>query len=203
MGVTQRDRATRATPAAPEEGLVGAQIRELRRAKQMTLAELAGRIERSIGYLSQIERDLSAVSITDLQRIADALDVQISWFFQGQAAAPEAERGFIVRRDNRRSLRFTGTGVQEEFLSPDLSGRIEMIVTTFGPGSRTGDEDRVRKGEEAGLVLSGRLEISVEGRRFMLETGDSFVFRKPGSHRCHNPGNVDTMVVWVYSPPAY
>jgi len=182
---------------------IGDQIRELRRARQLTIADLARRIERSIGYVSQIERNLSAISISDLQRIADAMGVQISWFFQGQCMAPATERHTIVRRQNRRSLRFTGTGVREELLSPDLRGQIEMIITTFGPGSRTGDKERERKGEEAGMVISGTLEISVDDQVFTLHEGDSFAFREPGSHCCHNPGNEDAVVVWVYSPPAY
>lgn len=52
---------------------VGGQIRDLRKAKGMTIAGLAERIERSIGYVSQIERDISELSIPDLKRIAEAL----------------------------------------------------------------------------------------------------------------------------------
>jgi hypothetical protein len=55
--------------AADAEGiLVGGQIRDLRKAKGLTIAELAERIDRSVGYVSQIERNLSELSIPDLKR---------------------------------------------------------------------------------------------------------------------------------------
>lgn len=78
-----------------------------------------------------------------------------------------------------------------------------LIMTTFRPGSWTGEEDRIRKGEEAGLVLEGTLELWVEGQHFVLSEGDSFTFRRSGPHRCHNPGKVDTRVLWIMTPPSY
>ncbi len=117
--------------------------------------------------------------------------------------APENERGFIVRRNNRRQLDLRLTGVTEELLSPTLTGRFELTLTTFAPRSSTGRRERQRKGEEAGLVLSGSLEIWSEGDHFQLEEGDSFTFNVPGWHRCANPGDVDAVVLWVYSPPSY
>jgi len=206
---------TAALPAAgaPDPGSadgrpgIGDQIRELRKAKGVTLSELAERIGRSIGHVSQIERNISSVSISTLQKIAMALGVQVSWFFHdsppGGREVPEEERGFIVRRSNRRSLRFGDTGVFEELLSPNLSGALELILTTFKPDSWTGEEDRLRQGEEAGLVLQGTLELWVEGQHFLLHEGDSFTFRRTGPHRCHNPGDADALVLWIITPPSY
>jgi len=182
---------------------LGEQIRDLRRVKGVTLAELASRISRSIGYISQVERGKSAITISALQEIADALEVQIAWFFHGQAPVAAAEAGFIVRRANRRKLDFPGTGVHEELLSPNLSGQLELILTTFDPGASTGDRDRVRRGEEAGMVLSGTLELIVDGKRVRLAEGDSFAFARSGPHRCANPGKNKAVVLWVITPPSY
>lgn len=182
---------------------VGDQIRDLRKGRGVTIADLAEKVGRSIGYMSQIERNMSSVTIPTLQKIATALGVQVSWFFQGGTDVPEGERDFIVRRQNRRSLTFGDTGVFEELLSPNLSGALELIITSFEPGSWTGEEDRVRQGEEAGFVLEGTLELWVEGQHFILETGDSFSFRRTGPHRCHNPGTSETRVLWVMTPPSY
>ena len=84
---------------------VGQQIRDLRRAKGLRIAGLASEIGRSVGHVSQVERGLSPVTIPDLKKIADALGVEINWFFQGQAMAPPEERDIIVRRANRRELK--------------------------------------------------------------------------------------------------
>ena len=183
--------------------LVGRQIRDLRKAKGLTIAELAERIEKSVGYVSQIERDLSELSIPGLKRIAEALEVQISWFFHPTGAAPAAERDYIVRRGNRRRLSLTGIGVTEELLSPSLGGATELVLTRVPPRSTTGAEFVTRKAEESGLVLQGRMELWVGEKHFLLDEGDSFCFGAGESHRIHNPGDTECVVVWVITPPVY
>lgn len=182
---------------------LGHQIRDLRRAKGMTITHLAKLIDRSVGWLSQIERGMSEVSIAALHQISDALEVQISWFFgHGVTASPE-ELGLVLRKRNRRTLDFHGSGVHEEIVSPSLSGQLLLVETTFAPGASTGDRDRERRGEESGLVLRGTLELHAEGRTLRLASGDSFAFTRTGPHRCHNPGRVPCVVLWVITPPSY
>lgn len=182
---------------------LGHQIRDLRRAKGITIPDLAARIERSVGWVSQIERGISEVSIAALHQIAAALEVQVSWFFADGAAPAENELGLVLRKRNRRKLDFHGSGVHEEILSPNLSGQLLLVESTFAPGSSTGDRDRERRGEEAGLVISGTLELRVDGKTFRLEPGDSFAFTRQGPHRCHNPGKLPAVVLWVITPPSY
>ena len=182
---------------------LGHQIRDLRRAKGITIPVLAARIERSVGWVSQIERGISEVSIAALHQIAAALEVQVSWFFADGAAPAENELGLVLRKRNRRKLDFHGSGVHEEILSPNLSGQLLLVESTFAPGSSTGDRDRERRGEEAGLVISGTLELRVDGKTFRLEPGDSFAFTRQGPHRCHNPGKLPAVVLWVITPPSY
>lgn len=183
--------------------LVGGQIRDLRKAKGLTIAALAERIERSVGYVSQIERNLSELSIPDLKRIAEALEVQISWFFHSPAAVPAQERGYVVRKGNRRRLSLSGIGVVEELLSPSLGGATELVLTRIPPRSTTGEEFVTRQAEESGLVLQGQMELWVGDRHFELNEGDSFCFQAEESHRIHNPGDIEAVVVWVITPPVY
>ena len=183
--------------------MLGFQIRDLRRAKRLTLTELAKRINRSVGWLRQIERGIAEISISAVHEIARELDVQISWFFRSEAVPDAQEHGFVVRKTHRRVLDFHGSGVHEEILSPTISGELLLVETTFAPGAKTGDRDRERHGEESGLVLSGTLELHVEGKTFELQAGDSFAFTRRGPHRCHNPGKVPTVVMWVHTPASY
>lgn len=182
---------------------VGAQVRQLRKAQNLTISELASRIDKSNGYISQIERSLSGVSISSLQKIANALGVQINWFFQGQGIAPTEERNIIVRAHNRRVLEFDPDGVTEELLSPTLTGQFEMIRSIFAPGASSGEDARARVGEEAGVLISGSLDIWIEGEHFHLNTGDSFSLPANGQHRCENNSDVEAEVIWIISPPAY
>ena len=185
----------------PPDDLVGAQIRELRKVKRLTLQQVADAVGISIGYLSQIERNQSKLPIGVLRRISDVLGVHINWFFHPQAEGSADERDIIVRARNRRSMSFTGLGITEELLSPNLSGPLELLLSTIQPGADSGEYSH--GGSEAGLVISGMLDLWVDGRLFQLREGDSFAFDSSKSHRVRNPGREVTRVVWVITPPHY
>jgi transcriptional regulator with XRE-family HTH domain len=108
-------KAPLATPST-----LGADLRALRKARGITLAEMAERLERSLGWMSQVERDISQPGISDLRTIAKLLEVPLSLFF-GQPDGPECERGIIVRADARRRIGSGPAGLVEELLSPDLT----------------------------------------------------------------------------------
>lgn len=186
---------------APDELMIGEQIRELRRIKGLTLQQVAVGIGVSTGYLSQIERNLSKLPIGTLKRIADLLGVHMNWFFQPGVLGPPEERDVVVRASRRRKMSFTGTGITEELLSPNLNGPLEMLLSTIEPGS---DSDFYHHdGVEAGYVLAGVLDLWIGERTFRLDAGDSFSFKSTLPHRCANPGAVTTRVVWVITPPHY
>lgn len=192
-----------ATRLSGQGGVLGRQIRDLRKAKGITLIDLAARIDRSLGWLSQIERGLSPVSISALDAIAQALGVQLSWFFAEGAPPDPDELGMVVRKRHRRVLDFYGSGVHEELLTPTFGNQLLLMETTFAPGASTGDRDRERRGDEAGVLLRGTLQLSVEGRTLTLKAGDSFAFKRQGPHCCYNPGRIPAVVLWVVTPPSY
>lgn len=187
--------------ASGEERQIGEQIRELRRIKRLTLNQLAESVGVSVGYLSQIERNRSKLPIGTLRKICDVLGVHMSWFFPVGDRGPASERTFIVRAINRRRMTFTGLGVDEELLSPNLAGPLELLMSTIEPGADSGEY--THDGSEAGVVIAGVMELWVNDQCFRLETGDSFSFSSTARHRCRNPGEIPTKVVWVITPPYY
>ena len=181
---------------------IGRQIRDLRKAKGITLIEMAEQIGRSVGYISQVERGVSSLPIPTLQSISKVLDVQLSWFFHTDFETPMEEINHIVRSEARRSLNFAGTGIREELLSPHLSGQLQMILTTFAPGSST--ESRERKGEEGGLLQSGTLELGIGEKSFLLKAGDSFILTDDEQHWVRNPSDTeDAVVIWTVTGGGY
>ena len=98
-------------------------------------------------------------------------------------------------------MSFTGIGINEELLSPNLSGPLELLISTIEPGADSGEYSH--DGTEAGVVIEGTLELWVSERYFRLEIGDSFSFKSTEKHRCRNPGTIPTKVVWVITPPHY
>lgn len=179
---------------------VGQDIRRLRRLKRITIKELAAATGRSVGFLSQVERGLSEISVADLQRITRVLEVPLSWFFINDPAPPE-ERGYVVRSNARRQVGAPEGGLVEELLSPDLGGSFEVFRSVFEPGAEMAVAER-RNTEEAGYLICGRLRLFLDDRTFDLEAGDSFRFSGE-CYRWQNPGDETTIVIWVISPPVY
>jgi len=182
---------------------LGDEIRHMRKAKGLTLSELAAKTGLSIGYLSQVERGVSNLSIKALKQVSDAMGVQIAGLFQEMEPVPASEQGIVVRGNRRRRMSLSGLGITDELLSPSLAGQLEMLLCTLAPGASSGDEPYTHKGEEAGFILSGALELWVGKRHFMLKPGDAFTFKSTEPHSYRNPGPVDTVVVWVITPPTY
>lgn len=180
---------------------IGTQIRELRKVKNMTLQQVANGAGISVGYLSQIERNQSKLPIGVLKKISGVLGIQMNWFFHASPDVPATERDWIVRAHNRRKFSFTGIGILEELLTPNLSGPLELLMSTIEPGADSGDYSH--DGAEAGLVVAGRLDLWIAGQFFQLEEGDSFSFKSTETHRCGNSGVVPAKVVWVITPPHY
>lgn len=190
----------RIADAAPRAGTLAGDLRSLRKARSMTLVDLAGALDRSVGWLSQVERGLSSPSIGDLRRFAQVFDVPLGLFF-ANAAGPEAEDGAVVRAAGRRSLGTKEEGLVEELLSPDLGGSFEILRSEFAPRARLA-EPALRPTEEAGYVIAGTLDLEIDGVWHRLDAGDSFRFKeKP--FRWKNDGAVAAVVVWVISPPVY
>lgn len=189
-----------ASTAANRASGVGADLRALRKARGLTLSELALKVGRSVGWLSQVERDLAEPAIADLRRLADALDQPLSLFF-GPNNAPDDERGYVVRWNSRRALGSAGQGLVEQLLSPDLSGSFEIVRSVFDPGAEL-PEFNLRDTEEAGYLIAGELELWIGERHFHLKPGDSFRF-KGERHRWRNPGSEPAIAIWVIAPPVY
>jgi transcriptional regulator with XRE-family HTH domain len=183
------------------EALIGGQLRDLRKAKRLTLQEVAEQAGISVSYLSQIERNVSRLPIGVLKRISDVLGVHMNWFFQVGPKGALEERDIVVRSGNRRNMSFTGLGITEELLSPNLAGPLELLISTIQPGADS--EYYTHDGADAGLVLAGTLELWVGERHFRLYTGDSFAFPSQEPHRCANLGKRPTKVLWVITPPHY
>ena len=180
---------------------IGEEIRGLRRAKGLTLKQLAFRAGISVGYLSEIERNLTRLPIGVLKSICDVFGIHMNWFFRAGRVGPPEERDIVVRAANRPRLSFTGLGITEELLSPNLTGPLEMLISTIAPGADS--DDYSHDGSEAGLVLEGILDLWVDDAHLHLETGDSFAFSSARRHRCANRGMTPTRVLWVITPPHY
>ncbi len=182
-------------------GFLGERMRGLRKRRGLTLAQLAEAAGLSLGYISQLERNLASPSIPALVNIAKGLGVTVQWFFAGEAPVPDDERGYVIRRGNRLSLRYAG-GIVDELLTPKLSLQVEMIYSRMPAGTES-EQSYTHEGDEVGFVLQGQLEFWIGARHFLLQAGDTCSYSSREPHRYRNPGPDEAVVLWAISPPSF
>lgn len=194
---------SQAEEAEDADRTLGRKMRQIRKSRGLSLQNVAQRAGLSVGLISQIERGLTSPSIRSLRQLGFALDVPVEQFFS-QTEPPNAyEEGHIVRPRHRRVLNLSHTGITTELISPDSGGALQMFIANIEPGGTSGPEFDVHEGEEAGLVLAGRLELWLGDKHYLLEEGDSFRFSSQTPHRYGNPGIMTSRIQWVITPPIY
>jgi transcriptional regulator with XRE-family HTH domain len=190
----------RSLPVVQEDSpaaLVGAMLREQRRLLNLTLQEVADRAGITKGFLSEIERDKAIPSVATLMRLRDALSLSISSLFR--SSLPR-----VVRSNERQKIPFGGEGIVCSLVSARDAHRVTVIWADLEPGGRSGAEPHsLDADEEVIIVVSGALEISVDGGgSHRLRAGDSFNFDPRLPHRYENPSSSQAArVVCIVAPP--
>jgi len=174
---------------------VGAEIRQVRLSKSLTIEAIAERIERSVGHISKLERGLAEPSLRDLYAISEALGVPVAWFLKERNPGPPEERGVIGRSGSHRF--YEQGGIYTEVLSPVLGMVVEVMRSVFQPNSTTPMRRGTYQKREDGYLLSGKLELLVDDKRFVLEAGDSYSYLTDSHHSCRNPGPEPAVLIWV------
>jgi transcriptional regulator with XRE-family HTH domain len=193
----KRHRAHSVVQDASPAALVGAMLREQRRLLNLTLQEVADRAGITKGFLSEIERDKAIPSVATLMRLRDALSLSISSLFR--SSLPR-----VVRSTERQTIPFGGEGMVCSLVSARDAHRVTVIWADLEPGGRSGAEPHsLDADEEVIIVVSGALEISVDGgESHRLRAGDSFNFDPRLPHRYENPSSSQVArVVCIVAPP--
>lgn len=177
---------------------VGSRIRRARKAKDMTLKDLAAKIGCSESLLSKIENGKGNPPLSTLHDLTKALEISISSLFADQDY-PEVA---IYRKGKRHTLRTSQTVMLEALIPHTDQHRLQAHIHIVAPkGSPDGEYSHV--GEEVGFVLSGHLKLVVNGKAYFLSEGDSFSFRSELVHTYENHGDTETRVLWVNTPATF
>jgi transcriptional regulator with XRE-family HTH domain len=183
----------------------GIRLRHARQLRGYSLDDLGSLVGLTEGYLSKIENDRATPAIGTLHKIVAALDLNINSLFAELEHSPQDV--FVMRGPDRPRLttghRRSGDRVVLEQLvpsGPQYMLQINIHLVEPGGGSR---EPISHPGQEFGLVLSGELVLVVNGNNIALREGDSFFFDSSLGHSYSNPGDRDTRVLWVNTPPTF
>ncbi|HID62847.1 MAG TPA: cupin domain-containing protein [Anaerolineae bacterium] len=172
---------------------VGARVRTLRKRRGLSLRALAEVCDLSPNTISLIERGVSSPSVATLHRLATALGVPITSFFEEGNEKMEVILTRAGERLRSRSasvlLESLGSGLQDQTLEP--------FVVTLKPGAGSGRQVMVHAGHELVYCLRGEVEYEVAGRHYRLAVGDALLFEARLAHRWRNPSSDPAIFLMV------
>ena len=175
---------------------IGSKLRECRKKKDLRIKELSEKSGVSVGQISEIERDIVSPSIVVLHKLAQALDIDISYFF----AAPPKK--YILTRKGEHRIITTNAGCDEHImLNYDWGNRnFDFLIVRFKYGDYK-PELMAHPGEEFVYIISGELTVLIGDETITMYPGDSICFssRQPHFYMNLNP-NEDCVVASVLTP---
>jgi transcriptional regulator with XRE-family HTH domain len=178
--------------------LIGKKLKATRLRNDMTIQELAVRSNVSSNMISRIERGLTTPSVEIIVRLANSFGMSINYFVE------EAEKGSTIvhtKKGQGEPIFFFEDKHQIISLTQGLRDpNFTVFFDTIEPNCGSGDGGMVHSGEEFALVVEGALEFIIDDERFVLEEGDSIVFKASLPHRWRNLHQGKTNVLWVVSP---
>ena len=188
---------------------LGTRLREERQRLDVSLREIARRIDVSPSLISQVERGLAMPSVSTLWLLATELGLRLDALFgssepiaaaagnqTGQNAA--SAKGLVQRAGNRKRIRLAG-GVIWERLTPQRDDEVEFLHVVYQPGAESCPPDSLFRhgGREYAYVLSGRLGLQIGFESYELAAGDSTSFAAQMPHRLWAIGSEPAVAIWV------
>ncbi|MBS1301503.1 cupin domain-containing protein [Loktanella sp. SALINAS62] len=170
---------------------MGETIRARRKKLKLTLQEVADDAGVSIGYVSLIERDKSIPTLTTLASIAKALGVGIEFFI----SRPTPNECVSHAKDRQQFLMGT-TQVRYERLGASFAGHeLTSFIMVLEPGYTS--EIVTHSGEEVVFILTGALELTIDGNKMVLAEGDSAHYDAARPHGWSNMSDKTVRLLWT------
>jgi len=178
-------------PSKSKSLLLGGLIRQRRKKLSMTMQDLATTAGVSVGYVSQIERDMAMPSLGTLAQIADALSVEVEYFVKSQKPTDA-----ISWAEGRQQFFMGGSSVRYEAVTNQYPGS-EISSFIFNVPAGYASEIVSHEGEEIIFVLEGMIHQVLDGQTFEMRSGDCLHFDGATPHSWSNPTDHEARVLWT------
>jgi transcriptional regulator with XRE-family HTH domain len=187
---------------------LGSRLRAERERLDVSLRELARRIDVSPSLISQIERGLAMPSVSTLWLLATELSLTLDELFSSSERSPSAQAGNskdcpasqspVQRPHNRKRIRLAG-GVLWERLTAQPDDEVEFLRVIYEVGAESCPPDSLFRhgGKEYAYILSGKLGLQIGFECYELDVGDSVTFSAQMPHRLWAIGNEPAEAIWV------
>jgi transcriptional regulator with XRE-family HTH domain len=178
---------------------VGSHLKAVRQMYGLSQRELAKRAGVTNGLISLIEQNRVSPSVSSLKKVLDGIPMALADFFtMDLAAKPQV---FFAREE----LPDIGTAsVELRLIGGRLAKRSMAILhERYAPNADTGEDMLTHAGEEGGVIVKGKIELTVGGETRILGPGDAYYFKSSQPHRFRNLGREECEIVSASSPPTF
>ena len=189
MGQTTKQPAVPATGNGEAAATLGARLRHRRLEMGLRLKEVAEQAGFSVGFISQIERDITTPSLTSLIAVARVLEHDVRDFL----LQPRGDNA-MTRQDERVVYGLKDGALRYERLSASFPGNVlSSVIIHEPPGHR--DEPVAHEGEEIFFILEGAITVEIDGEVTVLHAGDSIHFPSTKRHATWNHTSAPTTIL--------
>src|SRR5215469_5405473 len=152
---------------------VGERLRNVRTSFGLSQRELARRAGVTNGLISLIEQNRVSPSVSSLKKVLDGIPMALADFFTLDVSAkPQV---FFPREE----LADIGSGsVELRLVGVRLAKRsMSILHERYLPDADTGEEMLTHAGEKGGVIVKGKIELTVGGESRILGPGDAYYFK--------------------------
>jgi transcriptional regulator with XRE-family HTH domain len=178
---------------------VGARLRSVRTTFGLSQRELARRAGVTNGLISLIEQNRVSPSVSSLKKVLDGVPMSLAEFFTLDLSdAPQAFFGAS------ELVEFGNAEVSLRLVAAQRSGRqLTVLHERYAAGAATGEDMLAHRGEEAGVVIRGRIELTVGGATRVLGPGEAYYFASQLPHRFRNVGREACEIISACTPATF
>jgi len=179
---------------------VAGRLRQVRKLHKLSQRELAKRAKVSNATISLVESGRLNPSIGNLKRILDGVPVSMAEFFAMEVETEKPKVFFLASE-----LKEIGRdAISYRQVAANLRDRaLQILHERFEPGADTGKVPLRHNSEEGGIVIKGRIELTVGDQTRVLEAGDAYYFDSTLPHRFRNTSGAPCELISACTPPSF
>ncbi len=176
---------------------IGRRIKKVREEQHLTLKNVEAKAGISATHISEIERGKTSPTIGALIRIADALSKDPAYFIEEEELC---DTSFVALEDRKQENLERVKGTRELLTNSIPSGKINAQLLTLAPAESDKIELHNHDGDEAALVLKGKVKFMVSSQLHELEEGDSIYYITGQEHGYLNASKEEeAKMIWFAS----
>ncbi len=180
-----------------KSGLLGETLLARRKAIGKTMRDVARETGLSVGFISQVERNLCAPSLTSFFKLAKALNSTVDELLE----IPN-DYEIVSKKKDRKKFNLGDPQRFYQKLGPGFKGANFFPCIITRPSGHMAELLK-QKGEEFCYLLEGRVEYIIDGKIHIISAGDSIHLDTDIAYSSVVTSKRDAVELWVLSSPLY